>query len=76
MTSLGIQFVAQYVNHCATACPYFPMHRMKILFGGFDATVEKENIFQPTIGNVSLHQDSNYNGVIIVNFATSNNLVV
>jgi hypothetical protein len=29
-----------------------------------------------TIGNESLHQDSNDNGVIIVNFATSKNLVV
>ena len=33
----------------------------------------RENIFifKPTIGNESLHQDSNNNGVIIVNFATS-----
>ena len=35
-----------------------------------------ENIFKPTIGNESLHQDSNDNGVRIVNFATSKNLVV
>jgi len=34
------------------------------------------NIFKPTIGNDSLHQDSNNNGVRIVNFATSKNLVV
>ena len=31
---------------------------------------------KPTIGNESLHQDSNDNGVRIVNFATSKNLVV
>ena len=36
----------------------------------------KENIFKPTIGNESLHQDSNDNGVRIVNFAASKNLVV
>ena len=35
-----------------------------------------ENIFKPTIGNESLHQDSNDNGVRIVNFATSKNLVI
>jgi len=35
-----------------------------------------ENIFKPTIGNESLHQDSNDNGVRIVNSATSKNLVV
>ena len=34
------------------------------------------NIFKPTIGNDSLHQDSSDNGVRIVNFATSKNLVV
>ena len=36
----------------------------------------KENIFKLTIGNKSPHQDSNYNGVRIVNFATSKNPVV
>jgi hypothetical protein len=29
-----------------------------------------ENIFKPTIGNDSLHKDSNNTGVRIVNFAT------
>jgi len=38
--------------------------------------VGTENIFKPTIGNERLHQDSNDNGVRIVNFATSQNLVV
>jgi len=46
---------------------------MKILLGDFNAEVGKENIFKPTIGNESLHQDSNGNGVRIVNFATSKN---
>ena len=31
---------------------------------------------KPTVGNESLHQDSNDNGVKIVKFATSKNLVV
>ena len=35
-----------------------------------------EDIFNPTIGNESLHQENNDNGVRIVNFATSINLVV
>jgi hypothetical protein len=34
-----------------------------------------ENIFKPTTGNDSLHKGSNYNGVRIVNFAKSKNLV-
>ena len=49
---------------------------MKILLGDFSAKVGRENIFKPTIGNESLHQDSNDNGVRIANFATSKNLVV
>jgi len=38
--------------------------------------VGRKNIFKPTIGNESLHQDSNDNGVRITNFATSKNLAV
>jgi hypothetical protein len=44
---------------------------MKILLRDFNAKVGRENIFKLTIGNESLHQDSNDNGVKIVNFATS-----
>ena len=36
----------------------------------------RENIFKPTIGQESLHQGSNDNGVRLVNFVTSKNLVV
>ena len=46
------------------------------LLGDFNAKLGRENIFKPTIGNESLHQDSNDNGVRLVNFATSKNLVV
>ena len=49
---------------------------MRILLRDFNAKVGKENIFKPTIGNKSLHQDSDHNGVRIVKFATSKNLVV
>jgi len=47
-----------------------------ILLGDFNAKVWREIIFKPTIGNESLHQDSNDNGVRILNLATSKNLVV
>jgi hypothetical protein len=43
---------------------------MKILVGDFNAKVGRENIFKPTIGNGSPHQDSNDNGVRAVNIAT------
>jgi hypothetical protein len=49
---------------------------MKILLGDFNVELGREDIFTPTVGNESLHQDSNDIGVSIVNFATSRNLVV
>jgi len=55
---------------------HFPKYYMKILLGDFNAKVGRENIFKPTIGQESLHQDSNDNGVRLVNFATSKYLVV
>ena len=55
---------------------HFPRYHMKILLGEFNAKVGRENIFKPTIGNESVHQDSNDNGVRIVNFATSKNYLL
>ena len=55
---------------------HFPKYHMKNLLGDFNAKVARENIFNPTIGNESLRQDSNDNGVRIVNFATSKSLDV
>jgi hypothetical protein len=49
---------------------------MKILLGGFKAKLGRKDTLKPTIGNDSLHQDSNDNGVEILNFATSKNLVL
>ena len=42
---------------------HFPKYHMKMLLGEFNAKVGKENIFKPTIGQESLHHDSNDNGV-------------
>jgi len=49
---------------------------MKILLGDFNAKVGRENSCKPTIGNESLHQGSNDNGIRIVNLATPKNQVV
>ncbi|PNF38661.1 hypothetical protein B7P43_G01213 [Cryptotermes secundus] len=54
----------------------FPNYPRKILLGEFNAKVGREDIFKPTIGNESLHEISNDNGVRVVNFATSKNLTV
>jgi exonuclease III len=50
---------------------YFPKHRMKSLLGDHNTKLGREDIFKPTIGNESLQQDKNDNGIRIVNFATS-----
>jgi hypothetical protein len=52
----------------------FPRDHMKILLD-FNAKVGREDIFKPIIGNESLHEASNDNGVRVVNFATSKNLI-
>jgi hypothetical protein len=52
----------------------FPKYHMKILLGDFNAG--RGDIFKLTIGNESLHEISNDNGVSSVNFATAKNLRV
>jgi hypothetical protein len=54
----------------------FPRYDMKILLGDFNEKVGREDIFKSTIGNESSHEISNDNGVKVLNFATSKNLVV
>jgi hypothetical protein len=54
----------------------FPRYDMKILLGDINAKVGRENICKPTIGNYSLHEISTDNGVTVINFVTSKNLVV
>jgi hypothetical protein len=46
------------------------------LLKDFSAKAGREGILKLTIGNESLHEISNDNGVRVVNFATSENLIV
>jgi hypothetical protein len=55
---------------------HFSKYHMKILLGDFNAKLGKKDTFKPTIGNESLHEDSNDNGVRVVNFITTKDLVV
>jgi hypothetical protein len=55
---------------------WFPRYDMKILLGDFNMKVGREDIFKPTTRNKSPHKIINDNGVRVVNFATSKNLVV
>jgi hypothetical protein len=49
---------------------------MKIMLGDFNARVGREDIFKPVICNENLHEASNDNGVRVINFATSKNLII
>jgi hypothetical protein len=46
------------------------------MLGDFNAKVRREDIFKLIIGNESLHEANNDNGVRVVNFATSKNLII
>ena len=46
-------------------------YHMKILLVDLNAKVGRQNIFKRTIGNKTVHQNSNDNGDTVVNFATS-----
>jgi len=65
-----------YYEELGQVFGHFPKYHMKILLGDCNAKVGRENIFKPTIGQESLHEDSNDNGVRLVNFAISKILVV
>jgi hypothetical protein len=53
----------------------FPKYHMKILLGDINAKVGMEDIFKPIIGNESLHEVTNGNGVRVVNSATLENII-
>ena len=46
-----------------------PEHDIKIVLGDFNAKVGRENVFHPTVLNVSLHDTTSDNGMILVDFA-------
>ncbi|PNF20264.1 hypothetical protein B7P43_G15395 [Cryptotermes secundus] len=54
----------------------FPKYPIKILLGDFNAKVRREDIFKPTIGNESLREISNDNGVRVINFTISKKLTI
>jgi exonuclease III len=53
----------------------FPRYHMKILLGDLNAKVGREDIFKLIICDESLHEISNDNGIRVVNFANSKNLI-
>jgi hypothetical protein len=62
-----------FISNLSSFFNHFPKY--KILLGDFTVIVGGENIFKHTIGNKNLYQESNNNGIITANFATSKNIV-
>jgi hypothetical protein len=54
----------------------FLKYHTKILLGDVNANVGREDTFEPTIGNESLHEINTDNEVRLINFAISKNLRV
>jgi exonuclease III len=46
-----------------------PRGDIKIVFGDMNAQIGREDIYLPTIGKRGLHQQSNDNGIRLINFA-------
>ena len=49
---------------------------IKIILGDFNAKVGKENVYKPTIGNERLRNETNNNGIKVIQFALSKVLYV
>jgi len=62
------ELLVQVLNH-------FSKYHTKILLD-CEAKLRRDDIFNPTVRNDSLHQDINHKGVRVANFATSKNLVI
>jgi hypothetical protein len=54
----------------------FRKYDRKMLLRDSNAKVGRKNTFEPAVGNKSLHETDNDNGIKVVNFFTSENLVV
>lgn len=53
-----------------------PGHDIKVILGDLNAKIGREEIFRPTIGKYSLHEETNENGLRVIDFATEKGMVV
>ena len=53
-----------------------PKNDIKLIMGDMNAKIGKEDAYLGTIGRHSLHNESNRNGELLIDFATSRNMVI
>ncbi|XP_052562752.1 craniofacial development protein 2-like [Culex pipiens pallens] len=53
-----------------------PKHDVKIVIGDLNVQVGQEEEFRPVIGRFSAHQQTNENGLRLIDFATSRNMAI
>lgn len=57
-------------------CDTLPNDKPKIVLGDFNANIENENIYKPTIEFESLYEITNNNGNKLITFATARNTII
>lgn len=62
---------AEFYEELEKAYDHIPQFDMKIIMGDFNSKIGKENIYYPTIGKHSLHNNTNNNGSHLMDFAMS-----
>ena len=53
-----------------------PKHDVKIVLGDLNAKIGKEPAYRPTVGCCGVHEVTNENGLRLINFAASRNMVI
>ena len=53
-----------------------PKHDVKIVLGDLNAQVGKEPTYRPTTGCCGVHEKTNENGLCLINFAASKNMII
>jgi hypothetical protein len=53
-----------------------PRNNMKVILGGLNAKIGKENWYRGTIGTENVHEVTNNNGIKLIDFAESKNMIV
>jgi hypothetical protein len=55
---------------------WVPGHDVKIVLGDMNAKIGKEAVYRPTIGRYIVHNECNNNGMRLVDFTTSKNMMI